>query len=548
VAKIHIPTIINDSQQEDLSSNAPELIYIGQRDLAYRKKLGQFFTPYSIACFMSQWFTELPISEPRILDPCAGLGVFERALCAKNPDFMKAARFILWEKDKQLARDLFEICKRLDIHYSVTSKDFLNEHAWSMTYDAIIANPPYYKHHYIENKEDIRNAIAAQVGSPFSLQTNIYCWFLIKALALLQPSGRLAFIVPTEFLNSNYGEKVKKYLLNTGYLRHIISICYKSNLFENVITTSCVLLAEKTEGSSNGIRFYRAESSKQLENLSQFLANTEFIEFEMDDLNSERKWRSYFPGNRVVDTESVNLVPFSSYGKFSRGIATGANNFFAIRPSIAAKHSLSSASLVPCLSKAQQAPGKIFTQHDFDSLQLADKVIYLFDGETGRCQNIERYIRLGEQLGYQHRYLTKMRNPWYALERKSLSKIWVGVFSRSGIRFIWNESNCISLTCFHGFQPSTLGEKYLSFLFLYLNSSTGRSFFELEKREYGDGLEKYEPNDINKALAPNFTLLEHKKMELLIELQKAFINTEQGVIEERMILKQADSIFETLIR
>ena len=96
-------------------------------------------------------------------------------------------------------------------------------------------------------------------------------------------------------------------------MRHIISICYKSNLFENVITTSCVLLAEKTEGSSNGIRFYRAESSKQLENLSQFLANTEFIEFEMDDLNSERKWRSYFPGNRVVDTESVNLVPFSIY-------------------------------------------------------------------------------------------------------------------------------------------------------------------------------------------------------------------------------------------
>ena len=113
MAKIRISTISNDSQQEDLSSNAPELIYIGQRDLAYRKKLGQFFTPYSIACFMSQWFTELPISEPRILDPCAGLGVFERALCAKNPGFMKPARFTLWEKDKQLARDLFEICKRL---------------------------------------------------------------------------------------------------------------------------------------------------------------------------------------------------------------------------------------------------------------------------------------------------------------------------------------------------------------------------------------------------------------------------------------------------
>lgn len=87
----------------------------------------------------------------------------------------------------------------------------------------------------------------------------------------------------------------------------------------------------------------------------------------------------------------------------------------------------------------------------------------------------------------------------------------------------------------------------MSFLFLYLSSPIGRSFFELEKREYGDGLEKYEPNDINKALAPNFTLLEQKNLEQLIELQKAFINTEQGVIEENMILKEAGSIFETLI-
>jgi len=96
VAKIRISTTGSDSPQDDLSSNELETIYIGKRDLAYRKKFGQFFTPYSIACFMSQWFAELPISEPRILDPCAGLGVFERALCAQNPDLVATARFTLW--------------------------------------------------------------------------------------------------------------------------------------------------------------------------------------------------------------------------------------------------------------------------------------------------------------------------------------------------------------------------------------------------------------------------------------------------------------------
>ena len=203
---------------------------------------------------------------------------------------------------------------------------------------------------------------------------------------------------------------------------------------------------------------------------------------------------------------------------------------------------------MPCLSKARQAPGKTFTEQEFAALLQADKPVYLFDGGAVTNKAVDHYIGLGEQEGYQHRYLTKMRNPWYALEKRSACKIWVGVFGRAGIRFVWNESDCISLTCFHVFQPGSAGEAFLSFLFLYLNSSTGRTFLELEKREYGHGLEKYEPNDINKALAPDFGLLDQTQLERLIELHKAFIDVEEGSSEEASILEEADLIFGTLIQ
>ena len=548
MAETGTAAVDKDMQVADLSSNELELEYSANRDLAYRKKLGQFFTPYSVACFMGQWLTEIPTAEPQVLDPCAGLGVFERALCSTDPDFAAKARFTLWEKDEGLAQDLSGICKRLAIHYSVSGKDFVNEHDWSAAYDAIIANPPYYKHHYVQNKEDVRAVISSNVGAPFNVQTNIYCWFLIKALALLKPGGRLAFIIPTEFLNANYGRDVKKYLLETGSLRHIISVCYKSKTFDDAITTACVLLAEKGVESANGIRFYRADSHDQFDNLSRYLADTDFIEYEPSNLDIERKWRSYFPGNETIDERTPNLVPFSTYGRFSRGIATGANEFFAIRPTTAEKHGLPMDCLIPCLSKARQAPGKKFTQQDFESLSRSDKPVYLFDGEALTDKAVENYIRVGEELGYQHRYLTKMRKPWYALEKRPPSKLWVGVFSRAGIRFIWNESNCVSLTCFHVFQPSNKGETCLPYLFLYLNSTIGRGFLELEKREYGDGLDKYEPNDINRSLAPDFEMLDGETSERLIELQKVFINTEKGSSEERSVLTDADAIFDTLIR
>ena len=533
---------------KDLSSNALELRYTKTSDLAHRKKLGQFFTPYSVACFMSQWIAKASATNPQLLDPCAGLGVFERALCSTDPAFAARARFTLWEKDEGLAAELSGVCERIGIMHSIISKDFINEHDWSAKYDGIIANPPYYKHHYVENKEDVCAIISSNTGASFSVQTNIYCWFLIKALALLKTGGRLAFIIPAEFLNANYGREIKKYLIESGTLRHIISVCYKSRTFDDAITTACVLLAEKGAEPARDIHFYGAGSHDQLGKLEVFLAKAEFINYEPSGLDIDRKWRSYFPGAQAPGKQTSYLVPFSIYGRFSRGIATGANTFFAISPSTAQEYGLPQQNLIPCLSKARQAQGKVFRATDFDALLSADKPVYLFDGEAKPGEEVDRYIHLGEESGFQDRYLTRMRKPWYALEKRLPSKIWVGVFSRTGVRFIWNESECISLTCFHVFQPSEVGSKYLPMLFLYLHSAAGGRFLELEKREYGDGLVKFEPNDINKALAPDFTLLGENELNRLAELQRLFLDAEKGSSDEASVLDDANQIFDALIQ
>jgi adenine-specific DNA-methyltransferase len=537
---------IADVPAASLSSNEPEQQYAERTELSHRKKHGQFFTPFSAARFMSQWITEVNAENPTILDPCAGLGVFERAICETDSEFAMKSRFFLWEKEAGMSGDLADVCQKLTIDYAVNCKDFINEHDWSATYDAVIANPPYYKHHFVENKEDVRRVISEKIGAPFSVQTNIYCWFLIKSLSLLKPGGRLAFIIPTEFLNANYGRDVKNHLLEKGYLRHIISVCYKSKTFGDAITTACVLLAEKGVDRRHPIRFYSADSPDQFGELSDFLDNREFIEYGSSDLDIERKWRTYFPGNRIVETGTSTLVPFSTYGRFSRGIATGANKFFAIRPSLAEKKKLPMGCLIPCVSKARQVPQRTFRQEDFEALKQADQPVFLFNGEANSGDAVRRYIRSGESCGYQDRYLTRTRKPWYALEKRQAGKIWAGVFGREGIRFIWNESKAITLTCFHVFQPSEACKAYLPFLFLYLNSATGRDLLELEKREYGDGLEKYEPNDINKAWAPDFSLLDNKDSMRLIELQKAFIAPDKGSADEREILAEADRILRSV--
>jgi len=520
-----------------LLSDKIEKAYSKEKDLIYLRSLGQFFTPFDIACFMSQWILGSNKTNLKVLDPAAGFGVFERALELLNNERTRNMEFDLWEIDEGISRELQKIVSGLDIPANVVTDDFLKSR-WDLRYDGIIANPPYYKHHYIENKEKVYEEFCVKTLFKFSIQTNIYCWFLIKAINLLAEGGRLAFIIPSEFLNSNYGVKVKEYLLKSGVITHLINVNFNENVFDNALTTSIIVLGEKRSQKNKAVNLYNVSSASELTDLELFLCQADKTRFDVADLNPRVKWRNYFNGNGCQN--SRNLISFSRLGRFSRGIATGANRYFTVSESEKKKFGLPGECLKPCITKASYAKGIIFRREDFERLKSQDRKVYLFDGEASQDPRCKKYIEMGVKQGIHKRYLTSKRDPWFALEKREISKIWVGVFGRKGLKFIWNETNCVNLTCFHAFYPSKWGWKYLDILFVYLNTDFAKNLFDREKREYGDGLGKFEPNDINRSLFFDFEALKKKDIEFLRELQEELIN---GNTDKKMIIKKADSLF-----
>ena len=91
---------------------------------------------------------------------------------------------------------------------------------WDSRYDGIICNPPYFKFHDYDNKTALLE-IENKLGVKLTGFTNLYTLFLLKSIHQLKPGGRAAYLVPSEFLNSDYGKLVKADLLKTGTLRHI---------------------------------------------------------------------------------------------------------------------------------------------------------------------------------------------------------------------------------------------------------------------------------------------------------------------------------------
>ena len=162
---------------------------------------------------------------------------------------------------------------------------------------------------------------------------------------------------------------------------------------------------------------------------------------------------------------------------------------------------------MPCICKAVDAPQIFFTQKEFTNLINGNKAVYLFNGGAApNNKNVRRYIRLGEESEINKRYLTTSRSPWYAIENRPPAPIWVSVFNRSGLRFIRNEANIYNLTTFHCVYPKNTGVD-VEVLFAYLITDVAKEIFLDNSRQYGNGLVKFEPNDLNKGMVVDLNLL-----------------------------------------
>ncbi|MBR4157073.1 MAG: SAM-dependent DNA methyltransferase [Bacteroidales bacterium] len=476
----------------------PEEKYISSVPLDHRKKHAQFFTPPDIAHFMCKWILEQnEISS--ILEPAYGLGIFSRTIrtsCDVKIDAYETDDIILSHATNYIP-------KQVNINYA----DYLDSD-WEQKYDAIICNPPYLKFHDYNNSKYILS-VNNHLNTKLNGFTNIYTLFLLKSISQLNNGGRLAYIVPSEFLNSDYGVEVKKALLESGTLRHIIIIDFSQCAFNEALTTACILLCSKDDQSKK-ISFSVVNEISNLEN-----SINNGININIDQLNPEEKWKKYYSETNIIKYN--NLVPFSTFAKVSRGIATGANNYFTFNKSKIERYNIKDHCFLPCICHSADVSNQIFSNDEFTELANNDKSVFLFNGCLDNYDDhVKNYLKLGEDSGINKKYLTASRKPWYAIENRKPSPIWVSVFNRKKLKFIMNEAGVYNLTTFHCvYNISNLDT---NILFSYLITDVAKEIFMDNSRQYANGLIKFEPNDLNKGYVVDLRLLTHQEKTFIQQI------------------------------
>lgn len=445
------------------------------------KCLGQYFTNDIIANFMCSWACQ---GAKTMLDPAVGNGIFFRYAKKYNPECKVRG----YEIDKEILEYFGNLSDK-----NIILGDYLKS-SWGDKYDAIICNPPYKRFQAIPDRTVIIQDIYNHTSEKYSSYTNLYLLFLVKSIFQLSSTGRLAYLIPTEFLNAKYGTPVKRLILERQLLRTVINFRNNREVFKNAATTCCILLLDQEK--KEYVDFYNLKSVKDLANL-KIETGINAVRISYPDIEANKKWRPYLLQEEKSQYE--NLTEISNFCTVSRGIATGANKYFCFSRSKAERYGIPRQCLEKCICRSADVRTSIFSQKEFEKLSEEDKTVYLLNIDKSSASVIQGYIKFGEENGVDQKYLTSHRDPWFSMEQKQVAPIWVSSSSRKNIKFVRNLAMAKTLTTFHSIFVK---EEYLDdidLIFCYFLTPIAQSILGKNRKEMADGLNKFQPNDINSA-------------------------------------------------
>ena len=220
-----------------------------------RNAKGQFSTPTTLAKEIVTYAIHLVRNETplRFLDPAIGTGSFYSALCAIAPaNRIETAEG--FEIDPHYGLPAQRLWKQttLNIHVSdfataVPPKENRN------CFNLLICNPPYVRHHHISRNEKIRLQIESKRESGVRITglAGLYCYFLVLSHTWMSECGVAAWLIPSEFMDVNYGEAIKQYLLENVNLVRIHRFDPNDVQFGDAIVSSAVVFFRKESPPSD---------------------------------------------------------------------------------------------------------------------------------------------------------------------------------------------------------------------------------------------------------------------------------------------------------
>lgn len=453
-------------------------------------------------------------------------------------------------KVKEIEQNMQKIAKgNLPFFWSI---DFPEIFMYKGGFDIVIGNPPYIAQEEIEDPlgkikpntkyKQLLRQMASQ-DFPQDLSENIisgksdlYTFFYIRGLRLLNPKGVLNYICSNSWLDVEFGAWLQKFLLERCQIYFIIDNLSKRVFREAGINTiiSVIGAPQKRVRDDDLIRFVAFklpfENSLYTENFLDIEDKSERIDY--DDLRmnpvsraalSEEGWENS-EGNKyrgskwggvylkapdifftIMEKGKDKLVRIGDIAYVEFGLKTGANPFFYFKKDDPDIVKYGTEHFKDAIRTSRELQG-IMVQESW----LRHKLLYIRP-ESVINEQLREYIKDGKQKHEYHlRPTVAARKPWYCLPVHEISDIVQGQIINERFAFCLNQqyiTDCV-------LNMITLKDDYKPFVLetlLVLNSTITFLFCELIGRSaLGEGALKIQVAELRNLPIPDPILVVNK--------------------------------------
>lgn len=490
---------------------------------AERNRWGQFATPFELALSLTRYAqTTLGEGKIRFLDPAIGTGSFFSALFRTVPaKTIEAAAGV--ELDPLFAETATKLWSQSGLR--VFHGDFTNQKPPAQRFNLILTNPPYVRHHHLDGaeKDRLKAQLAQSLHIEISGLAGLYCYFLLLCHDWMEDQGLAVWLIPSEFMDVNYGVTLRRYLTERVTLLHIHRFCPSDVQFTDALVSSAVVVFRKSAPPpGHRVRFSFAGPIEQPKTEAQI---------PVDVLRHSRKW-TQFPGRTDLgDSDELRLGDIFS---IKRGLATGSNSFFILNPEQIKDWQIPNQFLKPILPGPRYVTSEIVAAHPNGDPAVLPRVYLLDCSEPeehikNRWPRFYEYLQKGRTEAIATSYLASHRAPWYSQEQRPPAPFLCTYMGRTRngkhpFRFLWNRSQATAHNAYLMLYPKGPLQAALSSrpeleesVFKALLSITPAQILS-EGRVYGGGLHKVEPKEL--ALIPACEVLRSVSAHAHIEHQQ----------------------------
>jgi hypothetical protein len=485
---------------------------------------GQFWTPDWIADCMTAYVL---LDKPdKLLDPALGEGVFFRA--AKRYSSTHGFALALFGRDTDpevIPQARNSGLSNVDL-VNVEIRDFILDPP-RQKFPAIIANPPYIRHHRIPKNEKYRLSDFAHkaTGRRIDGRAGLHVYFLVRALLSLEPEGRLAYIVSADICEGVFSRSLWEWICSRYRLDAVISFTSEAAPFPDVDINALIFLIRNSRpvAELDWINCKKRNPKALISAISGRKVKNNSSEIQILRRNISEALEN---GLSRVPDENKYKYKLGDFANVMRGIVTGDNDFFFMTHAKAVKLGIPDSLLTKAVGRVRDIRGDVFSNSDIERLEADGRPTLLLNINgmpfEKLPENVRKYIEEGERNGLPEKTLIKTRNPWYRMETRRVPPILFAYLGRRNARFIRNHANVVPLTCLLCIYPKQNTLDFSDRLWKVLSHPETIANLRKVGKTYGGGAIKVEPRALERLPLPESLVQAESLDKYICQKQREF--------------------------